>query len=87
MAVQRRVVTAFRALPAYAIVIDAPRGVRGDGRQSHGVPVLPASDAPPGATGLERALGQSRGRVAHRTCRELEDLPFIVEQHCYRVWS
>jgi hypothetical protein len=49
--------------------------------------VLPAPDAPPVAARLEIALGQPRGRVTHRTCRQLDDVLIIVWQHCCRGWS
>jgi hypothetical protein len=76
IAVEGRALTAFRA-PPYAIVIDGPRGVCGDRRQPRGIPVLPAPDAPPVAAGLDRVLGNRRGRMAHRT-RCTSHVRFIV---------
>src|SRR6185437_16477383 len=68
---------ACRILPACAIAIAGPRRVRGDGRQPRGIPVLPASDAPPVAAGLDRALGHIRRCVAHRTHCRSEDVLFL----------
>jgi len=85
IAVHDGLVTAIRCLPACAIVIAAPRRVRGDRRQSRGIPVLPASGTAPVAARLERALGQRCGRVTHRTCRRSRDVLAIVEQHCCRM--
>src|SRR6185295_19749664 len=55
------------ALPAFAIVIDTPRSVRRDRRQSRRIPALAAPDALPASAGLERALGGRRRRVTQRT--------------------
>jgi len=87
MADQLGFVTVSRALPACAIMIDAQRRVRRDSLQSRGIPMLPASDAPPVAARLERAPGQRRGRVTHRACRRSEVVLMIVEQPCCCVWS
>jgi len=59
---RRPPVTTIRR-PVYATLIDGPRGVRGDRRQSRRTPVLPASGASPVTARLDRALGELRGHV------------------------
>ena len=57
-----------------AVAIDDPRGIRRDRRQSSGIPMLSAPNAPPGAAGFERALRQGHAGVAHRTGRRPDDV-------------
>ena len=65
--------------------LDDPRGIRGDGRQPRGIPVLPAPDALPVPAGRERTLGQRRRHVTHRTRRKSQDVLFIIKQRSCRV--
>src|SRR5690349_22757987 len=76
---RHRDVIALRNPPGYAVAMGS-LGVRGDCRQPAGVPVLPTSDTPPVAAGLERDLRHGGGRVAHRTDCMSGDVLFVVSQ-------
>src|SRR4026208_2016924 len=59
----RRSTPRTRRQPPVAPRPAPPPPAGGAARQSRGIPVLPASNAPPGAARLERALRQRRRRV------------------------
>ena len=77
---------AFRGrLQPALVVIDDPGGIRGNSRESAAIPVLPAPEAPPVATGGDRTIGKTRRRVTHGTRHNFQGARFISREHSCRV--